>query len=142
MKITLELMEKSYREWNKEYFNDELVLPQFEIVTTPKWFGYFSCNKFKGNRRLKKQRISISDFYEMDEKFFKTIMLHEMIHYYLTFKHIDNQITHGEAFQKMAKEISEKTGLEIKNGYYSTNMKRNKDKVSKLRFFFAQYVGC
>ena len=111
MEITEEIIEEKFKEYNKEYFNNELPKPKFGLLKTYRTCGYFSCKKIIGKRKLKGQRIDISVYYDWDEDELKNVIIHEMIHYYLAHKHIDNELTHGEAFTDMANDFNEKYNL-------------------------------
>lgn len=113
MEITETIIEQKFREYNLMYFDRELPLPQFGLLKSYRTCGYFSCNKIVGRRRLKKPRIELSCRFDWEENDFRNVLVHEMIHYYLAYKHIDNEITHGEAFLKMSEGFNRKYGLNI-----------------------------
>ena len=113
MEITETFIGQKFREYNIIYFDRELPLPQFGLLKSYRTSGYFSCNKIVGKRRLKKTKIEISCRFDWEENDFRNVLVHEMIHYYLAYKHIDNEITHGEAFQKMSEDFNMKYGLNI-----------------------------
>jgi hypothetical protein len=46
-----------------------------------------------------------------------------MIHYYLAYKHIDNTLSHGEEFQRMAQEMNDKYGMNVTVKVDTTNFK-------------------
>lgn len=62
---------------------------------------------------MKGQLLEISCYYDCEEDALHDVIVHEMIHYYLPYKHIDNNIIHGEEFQKMAKVLNRKYGLNV-----------------------------
>lgn len=62
-----------------------------------------------------------------------------MIHYYLAYKHFDNNITHGEKFQKMAEELNSKFGLNVTVKIDTSKFKRAPS-APKLSYFFACIV--
>ena len=113
MEITIEHLTNLFCEYNQLYFNKELPMPQFGLLKSYRTCGYFSCNKIIGRRRLKKPRIDISCRFDWNENDLKNVMVHEMIHYYLAYKHIDNELTHGEAFKQMSEDFNKRFGLNI-----------------------------
>lgn len=127
MEITEEILEKKFREYNKEYFNNELPIPKFGLLKSYLTCGRFTCKKLIGKRRMKGQRLEISCYFDWDEYELKNVIIHEMIHYYLGFKHIDNDITHGEEFQKMSKEFNKKYDLKISTNVDCHKFKRTKN---------------
>ena len=113
MEMTETLIRQKFRDYNALYFNGELPLPQFGLLKSYRTCGYFSCNKIIGRRRLKRPKIEISCRFDWEESSFQDVMVHEMIHYYLAYKHIDHELTHGEAFQTMSQDLNRRFGLHI-----------------------------
>ena len=137
MEITVELIEKKFREYNKEYFNNELPLPKFGLLESYMTCGYFSCKKIIGKRRLKGQRLDISVYYDWEENALRDVIVHEMIHYYLAYKHIDNELTHGDAFKEMATDFNNKYSMNISAKVDCTGFKKTK-KAPRLSWFLVQ----
>ncbi len=131
MEITTEILKQKFEEYNATYFDYELPLPAFGLLNTYLTCGYFSCKKLIGRRQMKGQRLEVSCYFDWDEDALKNVILHEMIHYYLGYKHIDNTLSHGEEFLKMANEFNEKYGFNISVTIDCHNFKRAK-KAPKL----------
>ena len=98
--------------------------------------GQFSCRKIIGRRRMKGQLLEISCYYDWEEDALRDVIVHEMIHYYLAYKHIDNYLTHGEEFQKMAKELNTKYGLNVTVKVDTSKFKRAPS-APKLSYYLA-----
>ena len=113
MEITVDIVREKFKEYNKKFFNNELIMPEIRLLKSYLTCGYFSCKKIIGKRKLKGQRLEISCYYDWDENNLKNVIIHEMIHYYLACKHIDNELSHRDAFIKMSKEFNEKYGMNI-----------------------------
>ena len=139
MIIETDILTKKFRKFNEKYFNKELPLPKITLLHSYRYLGYFLCDKVIGRRRLKHQEIQISDYYDWDEKELDNIIIHEMIHYYLAYKHIDNDLTHGKAFQEMANKFNKEYGFNIKEKIDTTKFKRQKN-APKLGWFIAHYL--
>ena len=137
MEITEQIIEQKFREYNKEFFNDELPLPKFGLLKSYITCGYFSCKKIIGKRKLRGQRLDISAYYDWDEDDLKNVIVHEMIHYYLAHKHIDVELTHGDAFMEMANELNRKYNLRISKKVDCYNFKKTKN-APKLSWFLVQ----
>lgn len=127
MVATIDEITKLFRKYNAAIFNNELPLPQFQLLKSFRICGRFSCKKPIGKRRLKGQRIEISCYYEWQEEELVNVLLHEMLHYYLAFKHLDNNITHGELFIDYAKTINEKYNCRITEKIDCSKFKRTKN---------------
>lgn len=139
MEMTEILIEQKFREYNHLYFNGELPLPQFGLLRSYRTCGYFSCNKIIGRRKLKRPRIEISCYFDLEEDDLRNIMVHEMIHYYLAYKHIDIHITHGEAFLKMSEDFNRQYRLNITEKV-DCSMFKPSAKASRLLFYMFRYL--
>ena len=128
-------MEQKFREYNHLYFHGDLPLPQFGLLKSYRTCGYFSCDKIVGRRKLKKPRIEISCYFDWEENDLRNVMVHEMIHYYLAYKHID----HGEAFKKMSEDLNQQYGLNIAEKVDCWMFKPSA-KASRLLFFMFRYL--
>ena len=114
MKVTFPIMIEKYQEYNRLYFDGGLPMPNFGMLETYSYLGRFRCAKIVGNRRLKRQMIELSCYYDFTEEELRDVFVHEMIHYYLAYHHIDNNLTHGEAFLKMCQEMNLRYGMNLK----------------------------
>ncbi len=124
MEITTEIIVEKFRAYNRLYFNRELPMPQIRLLKSYRTCGYFSCKKIIGRRMLRGQRLEISCYYDWQEDALRDVIVHEMIHYYLAVKHIDNDLTHGEEFLKMAKEMNSRHGMNVSVKIDTTGFKR------------------
>jgi len=140
MEITTEIITDKFREYNQLYFGGELPLPKILLRKSFYICGYFSCKKPKGRQRLKGQCLEVSSYYDWDEEALRDIMVHEMIHYYLAYKHIDNLLTHGEAFQSMSENLNERFGLHISKRVNGNGFKRAAS-APKIGFFLSKIFG-
>lgn len=140
MIITEEIIAEKFAKYNKMYFNCELPTPRFGLLKSYRTCGEFSCKKIIGKQQLKQQRIDISVYYDWDEKDLRDILVHEMIHYYLRYKHIDIEPGHNESFHSMAQDFNEKYGLNITERINTLSFKRAAN-APKISWFFAHYFG-
>lgn len=140
MEITTEIITDKFAEYNQLYFGGELPLPKIQLLKSFYTCGYFSCKKPKGRQRLKGQRLEVSCYYDWDEEALRDIIVHEMIHYYLAYKHIDNQLTHGEAFLNMSHDLNERFGLNVTKRVNGYGFKRSSS-APKFGFFLSKIFG-
>lgn len=140
MEITIGYITERFRELNKEIFSKELPLPDIRLLNSYSYCGRFSCKKVIGKRRLKGQRIEISSYYDWKPEDFDNVLAHEMLHYYLAYKHLDNDLTHGDEFHKYAKEINEKYGFNITDKVNCSKFKKTKN-APKLSWVLMHIFG-
>ena len=81
MEITVDIVREKFKEYNKKFFNNELIMPEIRLLKSYLTCGYFSCKKIIGKRRLRGQRLEISCYYDWNENDLKNVIIHEMIHY-------------------------------------------------------------
>lgn len=137
MEITTKDIEERFRRYNKDYFAGELPTPRFGLIESYTTCGYFSCSRIVGRRRLRGQLIEISSYYDWEEDELRDVIVHEMIHYYLAYKHIDNTISHGDAFREMADEFNSTYGLNIREKVDCTKFRKTKN-APKIKWFLTQ----
>lgn len=141
MIATEEIVRKKFTEYNIHYFNGELTQPnKVEISNSVKMLGYFSCDRVIGKRKPKNTKIEISGCYDFTDEQFRDILVHEMIHFYLVYKHIDNTSSHGTAFQEIANRLNKDYGMNITiriNTYYH----KKSPKTSPIKWFFGHWFG-
>ena len=140
MEITKEYIIERFRELNKAIFNRELPLPDFQLLKSYSYCGKFSCKKVIGKRRLKGQRIEISSYYDWTEKDLDDVLVHEMLHYYLAYKHIDNNLTHGDEFKKYANLINNAFDFHITEEIDCSKFKKTKN-APKLSWVLMHIFG-
>lgn len=140
MIATIENMSEKFREYNKLYFNNSLPLPKFEIMHTYKESGYFMFQKEKGKSRIKYKKIFMTDYFDFTEEMYRNILVHEMIHYYIAFNHIEDDDAHGKEFTKIANELNTKYGLKITDTINASSFKIT-EKAPKISLFFRKLFG-
>lgn len=114
---------------NMEYFEGELLSPQFGLLHSKKACGYFHCETGGWfDHSVYDPVISMTDYYDFTEGQFVDIMCHEMIHYYLAYFGIDRKGKHGKEFNKMARRLNRRYGLHITPYLDLSKYKKNKGK--------------
>lgn len=113
---------------NDAYFENNLPVPDFDVLHSYKYCAYFSCDKkWLWSKTIYNPIIYFSDYYQFSEKQVINLMVHEMIHYYLAINGIDTRGTHGKDFMKMARKLNKKFGLHITEFIDISKLRRNDD---------------
>lgn len=110
MKLTKELLYKTYNHFNDYIFGGELPAD----ITIKPYSSKINCGFFEGyytDEGEKEYLIKISNRYNKTYGEFCETMVHEMIHVFQFMKDID--VDHGKTFKAMAKTIKKEIGLNI-----------------------------
>lgn len=110
MTITLKEVKEQFKVWNEKAFNNELPTPTFELMQTKTLLGQFCPRKVLGHQTYK---IRISTYYDRPFEYYVDTIVHEMLHFYISYKGIKDTSSHGRVWKRMAKDLSNKFGLTI-----------------------------
>lgn len=114
MIITTDILAERFEEYNKLYFDDELPTPDFFLLKSYSKLGMFRFIEIPSRRKIKYVKILISCYYDWTEGQLRSVLVHEMIHYYVERKYFHNgQPQHGELFTNKMNELNEKYDLNI-----------------------------
>ena len=88
MTLTTDILRTWFRQFNADYFGDELPVPRLVLSKARTRLGTMAC---KCQRRLLKRvytdfTIRISTYYDCNEREYQETLLHEMIHYYIIYE--------------------------------------------------------
>ncbi|MDO4161108.1 MAG: SprT-like domain-containing protein [Prevotellaceae bacterium] len=108
MQVNVAQLSEWFAEYNAKYFADKLPLPTIAIGRSRTRLGSM---EWKSQRKwlLKTSEsytIRISNYYDMEEKEFKNVLLHEMIHLQIVSQHMKDTSPHGKIFRQRMKEIN------------------------------------
>ena len=115
MTLTTDILRTWFRQFNADYFGDELPEPRLALSKARTRLGTMTC---KCTRRMLKRvysdfTIRISIYYDCTEREFQETLLHEMIHYYIVYKRIPDTSSHGSAFRGMMNRLNSQYGWNI-----------------------------
>lgn len=111
--ITIPNIIARFNQFNKEYFNNELKIPNFRISTTKTVLGQCSIKK-------NIPTISISNYYDVEDVELNNTLIHEMIHLYQW--QVYKKMSHLDTFKSKANEI-----YSLSNGLYSISRTSKRD---------------
>jgi hypothetical protein len=112
MQTTIQQLTVWFNQFNTEYFGGCLPIPRISISHGRRTLGSMACRgrKILGLTACRSYTITISNYYDVDEKSFQNVLLHEMIHYYISYKSIRDTSVHGRVFRSMMEELNAKYG--------------------------------
>lgn len=113
MVLTIGFISENFHKFNKEYFNDELQTPSFEITRVKSYLGQYHW-KYSFDGDLIENVIRISNMFDRSETDYQNTIIHEMIHLYIRQNHIkDTRRHHGRVFNSIADRINRQGGWHI-----------------------------
>lgn len=110
-------MEQWFTTFNEQYFDCVLPLPRLALSRSKTRLGSMSCKRV--TRLLRGTKFSdftirLSNYYDLSERDFQNILLHEMIHYHIAYTGVKDSSPHGVVFRRMAEVFNRKYGWNIK----------------------------
>lgn len=108
MQVNVNQLKEWFSAFNKRYFGGGLPEPVLAVGRSRTRLGTMSWRTRRGlfSRSACDYTIRISNGFDMDERHFKSVLLHEMIHLYIVSGKIKDTSAHGVAFRRMMKSIN------------------------------------
>ncbi len=117
MELTAKILRDWFVQFNADYFDAQLPLPQLTVGKARTQLGQFRCRKVRKGLfsayKLTDFSIKVSEYYQLSERDYQQTLLHEMIHYYIAYKGVKDSSPHGRLFRQMAQYINEQGGWHI-----------------------------
>ncbi len=133
MQVSIEWIEKWFTVFNNDYFGGKLPLPDLALSKSKTRLGSMSCKHVTrfGRTKVYDFAIRISNYYDMTERQFQNVLLHEMIHYSIAYTGTKDTSPHGVVFRGMADAMNKKYGWDINVMISIRNVKIADDKIVK-----------
>ena len=144
MRATKEYIEQMFKYYNELCFEGNLPPLPIELSRARSFMGVFTYRKrinADGEEEPYDMVLRISTVYDMDEESVKDTILHEMIHYYITYNRIKDTSSHGEVFLKIMNDINEKYGRQITVKINKNRKVENTDTEKKGHFICVCEIG-
>lgn len=108
MQVSVELLKEWFTGFNVRYFDGSLPVPAFAVGHSRTRLGSLTWRyKYKlFFRRPCSYVIRVSNYYDLDELQFKSVLLHEMIHLHIVSRRLKDSSPHGVLFRKIMNEIN------------------------------------
>ncbi len=115
MIVTIAWMASHFDRYNAEFFDARLPHPEFALSRARTRLGQMSCKRAVrwGRAHLYDFRIAMTTYYDMTERQAQNVLLHEMIHYVITYTGLKDTSAHGVVFRGMAANLNRKYGWNI-----------------------------
>ena len=115
MALTIDILHAWFRQFNADYFGDELPVPHIALSKARTRLGTMSYRRVRKLLRWTYTdfTIRISTYYECSEREYQETLLHEMIHYYIAYKNISDTSSHGKVFRQIMQQLNNEHGWNI-----------------------------
>lgn len=115
MTLTIGDLKAWFSQFNRIYFGGELPEPRLALSRARTRLGTMACRRVRHGLKtgLTNFTIRISTYYEQDERGYQTVLLHEMIHYYIAYKRLRDDAPHGHLFRQMMATLNTRHGWNI-----------------------------
>lgn len=115
MTLTTDILHTWFRQFNADYFGDELPVPRIALSKARTRLGTMSCRRVRKLLRWTYTdfTIRISTYYECSEREFQETLLHEMIHLYIAYHNLTDTSSHGKVFRQIMQRLNSEHGWNI-----------------------------
>lgn len=111
MELTVTYLRSQFAVFNADYFGGKLPVPHFAVSNSRTMLGQFRCLRRRkspfGKCVTSGYTIKVSEYYDMPEREYHNVLLHEMIHYYIAYSGVTDTSPHGKVFRKLMGELNE-----------------------------------
>jgi len=110
MDITTDILAIYFDKFNKAYFDGKLPVPRFAVTNSRTILGQFICTRER--RKILRPSvctgftIKVSRYYDITERDYHNILLHEMIHYHIAYHGMRDTSPHGVLFKRMMNTLN------------------------------------
>lgn len=113
---TIEFTKQKFEDFNKLIFHSELPLPSLRIGTARTQLGSMmrkTERHFMSRETTYSYRLTLSRCYDISEREWEDVIIHEMIHYYIFLKNLKDTSAHGKMFRELMQTINTTYGRHI-----------------------------
>jgi hypothetical protein len=128
MKATIPYIEEKFEEFNQQMFAGQLPKLPIELSDAKSFLGVCVYKKRKtedGKTECYDFRLRINTRIDLPEQEVEDTIIHEMIHYFIGVKQLEDVTTHGPIFQHMMNSINERFGRHVTISHKGTQEQRD-----------------
>ena len=111
MEANVDFIRNRFQTFNQKMFGGELPLPIIKTGKARRSLGTMACDKKRtawGKVTNCNFRMTISTMFDLPEDEIEDIIIHEMIHYYIMYKQLNDTSAHGKLFRQIMTSINSK----------------------------------
>lgn len=105
-----------FERFNSQIFGGSLPLTPLKLTKASSFFGKLHYRRHRnifGKETKSDFEIRISTSFDLPEREWEDVIIHEMLHYYIDLNGIRDSSAHGPVFRSMMQEINEKYGRRL-----------------------------
>lgn len=129
MRASLTFLSEKFDLFNKMIFKKPLPRPMMHISSARSFLGQFKTELHGDAAKKKTYHLTLSNRYDLPETELEDIVIHEMIHYHISYNNLRDTSSHGRLFQKLMNEINTRFGRHISVSHRCTKEQLDSDKV-------------
>lgn len=116
MVFTIDFINECFDDFNERIFKNRLPRIPVKLSKSKSNLGMF-CTKYKsmpdGSRVIVSKHFSFSTCYDLDRSKLEDVIIHEMIHYLISFEKAKDTAPHGKIFKALMNKINTNFGRNI-----------------------------
>ena len=127
MKPSLQYIKQKFEEYNRDMFGGQLPELPMEIVNVKTYLGLCSYKKRfaeNGKEEYYNFKLSFNERLEVSEEEVQDTLIHEMIHYFIGYKQLDDVSAHGPVVLSRMNIINTKFNRHISVAHKTTSKER------------------
>lgn len=104
-------------------------MPQMHISSAKSFMGQFRAEKHGFGGRNVTYHLTLSSRYDLSETELEDIVIHEMIHFYISHAGLHDSSSHGQIFRRMMNEINRRFNRHITVSHRCTQQQLDSDQT-------------
>lgn len=129
MKANLNFLNNRFEQFNKMIFKELLPVPLMHITSAKSFMGQFRAERHNVAGRNITYHLALSDRYDLPAEELEDIVIHEMIHFYISHAKMRDTSSHGQIFRRMMNEINRRFNRHITISHRCTQQQLDSDRT-------------
>lgn len=129
MKANIQFLSDRFARFNKILFKEPLPTPQMHISSAKSFMGQFRAEKHGFAGSSVTYHLTLSNRYDLPEEELEDIVIHEMIHFFISHSKVRDTSSHGQAFRQIMNEINRRFNRHITVSHRCTEQQLDSDKT-------------
>lgn len=137
MKATIPYIQQKFDEFNALIFGSRLPRIPIMLSDAKTFLGQCVCKRRRTSKNATERydfRLRINTRIDLPENELEDIIIHEMIHYYIGYRQLDDTSTHGQLFMSIMSDINKRFGRHITVSHKSTPQQHEQLQDKRSRY--------